>query len=208
VVGAQIDAITDDVTVAATKTGMLGSVASLEMVADRHRKLGPLVIDPVLRASTGKTLSPDGMVGAYRRVLIPLAAVVCPNLVEASELCDRVVDDVAAMYQAGRALLDLGAGAAVITGGHLAGDDVIDVFVSATEQAEFRRARVATTNDHGTGCTYSSAIAAYLARGESLIRATEQAGRFVERALLGAQGWSLGHGGGPLDQLGWPEQSG
>jgi len=208
VVADQIDAVVGDLAVLATKTGMLGRPDTASVVTARRARLGALVVDPVLRASTGDSLAPTGMVEAYRKVLIPVATVVCPNLDEASVLCGMPVADVSAMEDAAVALVAMGASAAVVTGGHLEGEVVVDVFADRSGATALRRPRVATINDHGTGCTFSAALAAYLALGHCPVDAAGAAGRFVARALTGAAHWHLGRGRGPLDQLGWDAEAG
>lgn len=158
VVAAQLDAVIDDLKPTVIKTGMLGSADVVRLVADRCRDF-TLVVDPVLRASTGEALADDAVLAAYRDALIPVATVVTPN-----------EDEFMALGQP--------AGALVTKGGH-----------------------IETENDHGTGCTFSSALAAYLARGIGLGEATAHAHSYVARQLTIGRDWSLGSGRGPVPHV-------
>ena len=201
----QLCAVAVDLPPVASKTGLLASLANIEVVADAAAagRLGVLVVDPVRRASTGAALTAEGLAGAYRALLVPAAAVVTPNLAEAAWLTGEPVADRDGMRRAARTLMDLGAGAAVVTGGHLENRaEVTDVLAHAGGIDVITRPRIATANTHGTGCTFSAAVAAFLARGLEIPDAVESAGRFVARALAGAASWHLGAGAGPLDQLG------
>ena len=210
-VSEQLRTVTSDMWPGATKTGLLATVGNVEVVADAaaRRALGPLVVDPVLRASTGGPLTPPELAEAYRRLLLPVATVVTPNLSEAAWLTGYDVGDLDGMRRAARALVQLGAAAAVVTGGHLCSPgEVVDVVAWGESLHELRHPRVVTTNTHGTGCTFSAAVAAFLARGLGPEEAVEGAGRFVQRALAGAAGWELGGGAGPLDQRGAATETG
>jgi hydroxymethylpyrimidine/phosphomethylpyrimidine kinase len=136
-------------------------------------------------------------VSVVRKVLLPLAAVVTPNLDEAAILSGRQVHDVADMETAGRALLADGAAAALIKGGHLDGDELTDILVTASAVRRFPKARIETTSTHGTGCTLSAAITAGLALGRTLETAVADALDYVHRAIQAAPGLGAGHG--PLD---------
>ncbi|HWO87875.1 MAG TPA: bifunctional hydroxymethylpyrimidine kinase/phosphomethylpyrimidine kinase [Gemmatimonadales bacterium] len=197
----QIAAVAEDLAPAAVKTGMLGSVAVVEAVGDAiaaHR-LPNYVLDPVMVATSGDRLLHRE---AERRVaerLVPLATLVTPNLDEATILVGFTVADPDSMERAARALVERGAGAALIKGGHLAGGTVVDVLVSPAGVRRFTRPRIDTTSVHGTGCTLSSAVTACLARGEPLERAVELGLDFVHRAIAAAPGLGAGHG--PLNHF-------
>jgi hydroxymethylpyrimidine/phosphomethylpyrimidine kinase len=148
-------------------------------------------------STSGHRLLDADAEAVLRDVLLPLAAVVTPNLDEAAILVGREVADVPAMEAAGRRLLELGARAALVKGGHLAGGDAVDVLVTAGGTRRFAHERLDTTSTHGTGCTLSAALAAGLALGRELERAVEDALDFVHRAMLAAPG--LGRGHGPLN---------
>jgi hydroxymethylpyrimidine/phosphomethylpyrimidine kinase len=199
-VAAQIDAVAEDLRPRAVKTGALGSAAIAETVADalaRHA-LSPVVVDPVMLAKGGAALLDPDAVEALRRSLLPRAALVTPNLPEAAALLGGgALESERDLLEAARALCALGAGAALVKGGHAPGAEVLDVLFDGADFATLRARRVETPHTHGTGCTYSAAIAAELARGLPLERAVRSAHAFVQRAIAGAPG--LGAGRGPLD---------
>jgi hydroxymethylpyrimidine/phosphomethylpyrimidine kinase len=157
------------------------------------------VSDPVMVSTSGTRLLSTEAEEVVREDLLPLAALVTPNLDEAAILTGRVVHDVPTMERAGAALRRFGAAAALIKGGHLAEDTITDVLVTASGVRHFSHPRIATTSVHGTGCTLSAAIAAGLALGRSLDRAVEDGLDFVHRAIAAAPG--LGGGHGPLNHL-------
>jgi len=203
----QIDALADDLPPLAVKSGMLGSAELVEAVADgiARRRLPRYVLDPVMVATSGDRLLERAAERLIAERLVPLATLVTPNLDEAAILVgDRVTapDD---MERAGRALLKLGAQAALVKGGHLPreeegeGDEIVDVLVMDGAVRRFTHTRLDTTSTHGTGCTLSAAIAAGLAHGRPLERAVEDALDFVHRAIAAAPG--LGHGHGPLNHF-------
>ncbi|HEX2023578.1 MAG TPA: bifunctional hydroxymethylpyrimidine kinase/phosphomethylpyrimidine kinase, partial [Acidimicrobiales bacterium] len=164
----QVGAVASDIGVDAAKTGMLATAEVVEAVADAVRDFGvrPLVVDPVLRSSRGDVLLADDGVELVRERLLPLAAVLTPNLAEAAALTGREVDDRAAMEDAARALVDLGAGVALVTGGHLSGDTSADCLLEEGGRPTWLEApRTATERTHGTGCVLSAAICAEQARG-------------------------------------------
>jgi hydroxymethylpyrimidine/phosphomethylpyrimidine kinase len=198
-VRAQLDALAEDLRPAALKTGMLAEASLVRLVAKaiRQNGWGPLVVDPVMVSTSGHRLLTQEAESVVRTVLLPLAAVVTPNLDEAAILAGRPVEDLAGMEQAGQALLAAGAAAALIKGGHLPGDELTDILVTPDATTHFRRARVETTSTHGTGCTLSAAITAGLALGRSLETAVGDALEYVHRAIEAAPGLGAGHG--PLD---------
>jgi hydroxymethylpyrimidine/phosphomethylpyrimidine kinase len=201
VIAAQLDAVAEDFSIAALKTGMLSSAAIIEVVAagiEGHR-LRPLVVDPVMIAKSGDRLLREDAVDALRRRLLPLAEVVTPNIPEAEVLAGRAIHSREDRVTAGRAILELGAHAVVIKGGHSDDDPIVDLLVDAGGVREFLAPRIATTSTHGTGCTFSAAIAAALARGQDLAAAVEEARGYVSSALADAPG--LGHGHGPLNHF-------
>jgi len=198
IVGAQIDAVVSDIGVDAVKTGMLSSAAIIETVAERVRRhdLQVLVVDPVMIAKSGARLLREDAITALRTQLLPLALVVTPNLYEASELLGRPIRSLEEMRRAAREIVhELGARTAVVKGGHLDGDP-IDVFYDGQDTHEIPGTRVQTQNTHGTGCTFASAIAAYLARGYPLLDAIARAKRYLTEALCHAV--PIGHGHGPV----------
>jgi hydroxymethylpyrimidine/phosphomethylpyrimidine kinase len=199
-VAAQLDAVRDDLDVAAGKTGMLLRPDVIETVAARlrARPLPHLVVDPVMIATSGDPLIEPVAAARLRDLLLPLATLVTPNLHEAAALTGRPVASQAQMRDAARALLDLGARAALVKGGHLEGAP-IDVLHDGRALHELPGARVPGGPTHGTGCTLSAAIAARLARGEELVAAATAAKRWVARAIAGAL--PIGHGARPLEHL-------
>jgi len=195
---AQIDAVAEDIGVDAAKTGMLAGRAIVEVVADRMKRhaVRPLVVDPVMAAKGGDALLEADARPALRDVLLPLATVVTPNLLEAEELTGFQVRGRDAMPEAARRVHDLGPEWVLVKGGHLAGDPV-DVLFDGSDVYEVRRPRVRTTSTHGTGCSYASAIATGLAYGMPVREAVEWARDALQAALASAL--ALGHGAGPLD---------
>lgn len=210
---AQIATVTDDIAIDAFKAGMLARPATIAAIGRLAAEggLGQLVVDPVLVSSTGHSLMEPGGAEAYRDLLVPHATVLTPNLREAAVLLGTEVAELSsieAMADAGEALRSLGATYVVIKGGHLLGggateDRAPDVVVGPWGSRTLDAARITTRNDHGTGCSLSSAIAARLALGEQVPDAIMGAKAFVHRALEGASTWELGRGHGPIDHMGW-----
>jgi hydroxymethylpyrimidine/phosphomethylpyrimidine kinase len=198
-VAAQLTALAEDLAPHALKTGMLAEAALVRLVAKAIRENGwqPLVVDPVMVASSGQRLLTTEAEDVIRESLVPLAALVTPNLDEAAVLTGRVVHDVPTMERAGETLVRFGAAAALVKGGHLGGDTLTDVLVTPDGIRHFTRTRIPTGSTHGTGCTLSAAIAAGLALGRPLETAVADGLDFVNRAIARAPG--LGGGHGPLD---------
>jgi hydroxymethylpyrimidine/phosphomethylpyrimidine kinase len=198
-VEAQLDALAADLPPDALKTGMLADTGLVALVAAaiRAHRWSPLVLDPVMVSTSGDRLLSPGAERVLREALLPLAAVVTPNLDEAEILTGRAVRDVPAMERAGAELLALGAAAALVKGGHLDEPVLTDVLVSPRGVRRFPRTRLATAATHGTGCTLSSAITAGLALGRDLDTAVGDALDYVARAIAAAPG--LGQGHGPLN---------
>jgi hydroxymethylpyrimidine/phosphomethylpyrimidine kinase len=197
-VRAQIDAVVGDLRPKAVKSGMLATAGIVAVVASalREHELDVYVLDPVIRASTGKSLLDRQGVSALRRTLLPLATLVTPNLAEAAALSGSPVTDIPSMVRAARWLVDQGGSrAALVTGGHLGGPMTVDVFYdgSAAPRA-FRHRRIATRHTHGTGCTLSAAITAHLALGKPLPQAVRSGMAYVHRALLRPPKLGAGHG--------------
>ncbi|TMC52846.1 MAG: bifunctional hydroxymethylpyrimidine kinase/phosphomethylpyrimidine kinase [Chloroflexi bacterium] len=193
----QIAAVVEDIGVQAAKTGMLSSAAIIATVAEAvtRYEIAKLVVDPVMVAKGGARLLRDDAVNALRERLIPLAAVVTPNLPEAKVLLGRDIRTLEERRGAARELVVMGARAAVVKGGHA--DDAIDVFFDGSQVVELRAERIETTNTHGSGCVFSAAIAAWLARGAEPIDAVRQAKTFITRAI--ANSIEIGHGHGPVN---------
>jgi hydroxymethylpyrimidine kinase/phosphomethylpyrimidine kinase len=200
-VAAQIEAVMADIGVAAAKTGMLSSAEIIEVVANamiRHN-LTNLVVDPVMVAKGGARLLRDDAVDALRSRLLPLAAVVTPNLPEAEVLLGRPIRTLDERRQAARDLVALGARAAVVKGGHAEGLLAIDHYFDGNELVELQSPRIATANTHGSGCVFSAAIAAELARGSDSLAAVHRAKEFITGAI--ERSLEVGRGHGPVNPM-------
>jgi len=200
-VAAQLDAIFDDMPVHAAKTGMVSVVPAIEAIADVLARRGapPLVVDPVMVATSGDPLLEEDAVDAIVERLFPLAALVTPNVPEAERLCGFLISSESHAERAARALTARGAPAVLNKGGHGGRDEVVDLLYFAGEFHEFRGARIPTEHTHGTGCALSAAIAARLALGDGMPEAVERAREFVRKGLEAAV--ALGKGRSPLNHL-------
>lgn len=199
IVEAQLQALADDLPPDAVKSGMLATAPLVRQVAAALTRFQwtRYVLDPVMVSTSGHRLLDPDAEAVVRSRLVPLCTLVTPNLDEAAILVGREVRDVGSMESAGLELLRLGAGAALVKGGHLAGDEITDVLVTPAGSRRFTRARVPSTSTHGTGCTLSAAITAGLALGRGLETSVADGLDFVHRAIASAPG--LGHGHGPLN---------
>jgi hydroxymethylpyrimidine/phosphomethylpyrimidine kinase len=197
----QIGAVITDFTVSAVKTGMLANATIVEAVARaiRSAQLAPLVVDPVMVAKSGDRLLDERALAALTRELLPLAALVTPNLAEAEVLAGITVRTLEDQREAARRIAGLGASAVVVKGGHSASADIVDVLFDGQTFTEFRTERVLGTSTHGTGCTFSAAITAQLALGRGIEEAIPLAQAYVAKAIRNAPG--LGHGHGPMGHL-------
>lgn len=194
VVAAQIKAVLDDIQIDAVKIGMLGTPSLIAAVEDALADYeGPIVLDPVMVTKSGDTLLADSAIHALKSSLFARATLLTPNLPEAA----RLVGKGSTQLQA-NALLDLGVGAVLMKGGHADGDVCTDHLVSQTGTQEFAAPRVNTRNTHGTGCSYSSAIAAALAQGIALSDAVSRAHTWLHNAILHADELHVGRGHGPV----------
>lgn len=200
-VAAQIDAVLDDFPVAAAKTGMLGDAPVVRAVAAalRRRPVERLVVDPVMHATSGVALLSDEAVSTLIAELLPLALVVTPNLPEAEALSGRSIGGPEGVLDAAKAIADLGAKVVVVKGGHAAGDRCEDLVWDGRAAHRFGGPRIETRSTHGTGCTLSAAISAWLARGVDPVDAVRRGRLFVEGALAAAK--PLGEGRGPAHHL-------
>lgn len=200
----QIDAVLSDIGTDAVKIGMLFDEAIIKAVAERleHYDVDNIVIDPVMVAKSGDRLLQPAAAAALRRYLLPLATVVTPNLPEAAALTGVAVQTREDMRRAAASLVAMGVNAAVVKGGHMDGPICEDLFYSADGTYEWLTSpRVEAEHTHGTGCTFSAAIAAGLASGLPLLPAVKQAKRFITLAIETAPG--LGGGHGPTNHLAW-----
>ncbi len=200
-VSEQVRAVAKDIPPDAVKTGMLASAALVETVAHAivEHRLPNYVLDPVMIATSGHRLLDRDAEDTIRRKLVPLATVVTPNLHEARILTGLPVETPSDLADAARAILDLGAGAALVKGGHLYGDQAVDLLLTEEEEYIWSRPRLDTRAGHGTGCTLAAALAAGLAAGRPLADAAATAVDFVARALASAPG--LGAGRGPINHF-------
>jgi hydroxymethylpyrimidine/phosphomethylpyrimidine kinase len=196
-VAQQLEAILEDIPPDAAKTGALGSARIIETVAGYAAEFSfPLVVDPVMISKHGAALMADDARQELSRRLLPCASLVTPNLQEAELLAEMKVNDLASMEQAARRIADLGPKAVLVKGGHL-GEDAVDLLYAEGQVECFAARRIDTRNTHGTGCTYSAAITAELAKGAYLVQAIRAAKEFITRAIATAPG--LGKGYGPLN---------
>jgi hydroxymethylpyrimidine/phosphomethylpyrimidine kinase len=200
-VTAQLDAVFDDIAIAAVKIGMLASSAIIEAVAaglERHGAKN-VVLDPVMVAKSGDRLLRPDAVEALRALLLPLATLITPNLPEAGDLLGlEAPEDEAGMIAAADGLRALGPAAVLVKGGHLEEADSIDILDDGGEPLTLVASRIATANTHGTGCTLSSAIAALLGRGVPLRDAVREAKAYLTDAIRAADQLRVGHGHGPV----------
>jgi hydroxymethylpyrimidine/phosphomethylpyrimidine kinase len=200
-VRAQIEAVMLDIGARAAKTGMLSNAQIIEVVAVAivHHDIRNLVVDPVMVAKGGTRLLRDDAVEALRTLLLPLAAVVTPNLPEAEVLLGRAIRTLDERRQAARDLVLLGARAAVVKGGHADDALSIDHYFDGTELVELQSPRIATANTHGSGCVFSAAIAAELAKGSDSLAAVHQAKEFITGAI--ERSLDVGRGHGPVNPM-------
>lgn len=202
IIAAQARVVLADIGADAIKTGMLGSVEVVELVAALLDEAGvPAVVDPVMIAKGGSPLLEDQAIAAVRDLMVPRAALLTPNAPEAEALTGLEVASLDGQRRAGEALLKLGAKAVLMKGGHIPGDVLIDLLLMPEGETLLEGPRVDTRHTHGTGCTLASACAAGLAQGLPLEQAVARAWAYVAEAIRRAPGYGKGHG--PLNH-GWP----
>jgi hydroxymethylpyrimidine/phosphomethylpyrimidine kinase len=214
VINAQIEAVISDIGADAVKTGMLSSSVIIECVTTCLKAsmkkypnmpgLRQIVVDPVMVAKSGDALLQEEAVGALRELLVPLAAVITPNIPEAETLTGLTITTDDDVNKAARMIVDMGAASVVIKGGHREGP-ATDVYFDGSSFREFTSPRFDTVNTHGTGCTFASAVAAGLAQGLETEDAVGQAKEFVTEAIRNS--FPVGHGHGPLNHFYkfWPK---
>jgi len=200
-VAAQLEAVLDDMPVGAAKTGMVSVTPTIEAIAEilRRRRVPHLVVDPVMVASSGDPLLHDDAVAAILEHLFPLATVLTPNLHEAERLAERPITSPDDMRRAAVALRERCPGAILIKGGHLPGDQAVDLLYADGAFHAFSAPRLDTPHTHGTGCALAAGIAAQLSRGADLPEAVARARDYVRRGL--ESGVALGRGRNPLNHL-------
>jgi hydroxymethylpyrimidine/phosphomethylpyrimidine kinase len=194
----QIEMLLGDIGADAVKTGVLVDEATIALVAEMIASTGlPMVIDPIIVATTGAQLLAPGAMTMLTRVLLPAAALITPNVPEAEVLAGMAIPDIDAMHRAADALLTLGVPAVLLKGGHMPGDVVTDLLATPDGETVFEYPRIVSRHTHGTGCTLASAIATGLAQGMTLQAAVERGRRYIQAAIASAPG--LGAGFGPMN---------
>ncbi|MCP9471430.1 MAG: bifunctional hydroxymethylpyrimidine kinase/phosphomethylpyrimidine kinase [Nitrospira sp.] len=201
VVAAQIDAVFDDFDVAAVKTGMIGSAATVEVIASmlKPQNVANLVVDPVMVSKSGHALLKSEAIDALRTHLFPLALVVTPNVQEAQQLSGVEITSLADARRAAKIIAGFGCRYVLIKGGHLQADRATDVLYDGRFFNVFKGEAIDTPHTHGTGCTFASAIAAHLALGKPIVDAVHAAKAYVTEAIR--HGLAIGHGHGPTDHF-------
>ncbi len=200
-VKAQIEAVLDDLGADAVKIGMLNTADIIEAVADALKKYAPphIVLDPVMVAKSGDPLLKSSAVKALKSSLMPLASLITPNIPEAEVLLAQKINSSDQMEQAAKDLSKMGASAVLIKGGHGTDELSADCLLCSDGTVHwFKSPRIDSKNTHGTGCTLSSAIASYLAKGEDMISAVSHAKTYISEAILAAREMALGKGHGPV----------
>lgn len=207
-VRAQLEAAGEDMEIDAVKIGMLADGGVVETVADFIGRLSvPVVLDPVLLSSSGFPLLDPAALDLLCTRLLPHVAIITPNLPEAAVLSGVQAESCEAMVEAGRRIVSMGCGAALVKGGHLKGKEMTDVLVGSEGAVSvFRAEKVETKNTHGTGCALSSAIASYLACGFDLRQAVGKAKTYVRAALTAGKDVTTGKGHGPMNHFFSPQK--
>lgn len=198
---AQLDAVLNDFSVKATKTGFLATAENISAVVAHADRLGLLIVDPVMVSSRGDRIVSEETQHAYISMLFPRATVITPNAPEAAMLIGRSVSTIDELQEAARALHSLGPRVVVVKGGSLSGNESIDAVFDGTSDWLLRAPRVATPNNHGTGCSFSAATLAHLALGFSTFDALKAAKDYVTAGLRASAAWRLGAGHGPIDHM-------
>lgn len=196
----QLDVMINDIPVHAFKTGMIAHVDMMEIIKEKIPRLNaPYVMDPVMVTTSGDTLIEKEARQFLRKELLPLTTLVTPNIPEAEHLLERPIETLEEMQQAAKNIVrEFGVKAALVKGGHIQGD-ATDILYDGKELHRFSTERIDTTNTHGTGCTLSAAITAYLSHGASLIQAIEKAKQYITLAIKHAL--DLGYGNGPTNHF-------
>jgi hydroxymethylpyrimidine/phosphomethylpyrimidine kinase len=206
-VEAQARAVLDDIGADVIKTGMLGDAATVELVAGLIAGSGvPAVVDPVMVAKGGASLLASSAISAVQDLLLPEAALLTPNAPEAGALCGVEIATTDDLRRAGDRLLSMGAKAVLMKGGHVEGEEVVDILMTPTGETVFSGPRLRTRHTHGTGCTLAAAIAAGLAAGLDLAPAVACARAYLTEAVRTAPGLGAGHG--PLNHAARPPGGG
>ena len=208
-VSEQMNAVLEDILPDAIKIGMVHNNQLIHLISEKlsHFSGIPLVFDPVMLASSGQKLIEDHTLNTFIQRLIPLAHVITPNLDEAAVLAGMNIKTVEHMRKAGERIMLLGCKSVLLKGGHLNGNELTSLYFDQDGRVHtFTFKKIDTNNTHGTGCTLSSAIAAYIARGSSLLEAVEAGQEYVYKAILHGKDVSIGKGKGPLNHFFNPEK--
>ncbi|RDV14562.1 bifunctional hydroxymethylpyrimidine kinase/phosphomethylpyrimidine kinase [Pontibacter diazotrophicus] len=208
IVQGQIEAVMDDIKPTAIKIGMVHSAELVQAIASQLKHYTvPVVLDPVMVATSGDKLIEDNTIALLKKELLPLATVVTPNLDEAQILAGMQLQDVRDMKEAARIILETGCRSVLVKGGHLKGSRLYDVYLHQNgDMHVYESAAIDSNNTHGTGCTLSSAIAAFLAMGTNLPEAIEQARQYVYHAIDEGKDVKTGEGHGPLNHFYQPKK--
>jgi len=200
IVADQIDAVFEDIGVDVVKTGMLFSKEIIEVVAEKMRKYKvPLVVDPVMVAKSGAKLLKEEAIVTLKRELIPLATIITPNALEASYLAEMKISNLKEAIEGAKKIASLGSKAVLVKGGHLKEEKAVDILYYNNNLSLLESDRLETKPVHGTGCSYASAIACYLAKGEDIYNAVKKAKDFIFTAIK--YKWNLGKGSKPVNPL-------
>lgn len=201
----QLEAVFEDCFVGAIKTGMLHNRETIEIIAeiiDQHDGPEGIVVDPVMISTSGSKLIEEDAIDAIRRLLFERSTVITPNIDEAEFLTGRTIRCAEDMAPAAHDLMGMGCRAVLMKGGHLEGDEMIDIlFEQDREPLRLSSPRINTENTHGTGCTFSSAIAAFIAHGYSLRKSVRYAKQYITGAMEAGKDISVGHGHGPVNHF-------
>ena len=209
IVSSQIAAVMDDIQPSAIKIGMIHTVELCRVIRDTLKRYPqiPVVLDPVMVATSGNKLMLDETVSFLKQELFPLAAIVTPNLDEAGILCNASIAHRHDMLYAAKEILHTGCRSVLVKGGHLKSKRIVDVYMHKNgQQADFESSYINTGNVHGTGCTLSSAIAAYLALNNSLEESVRKARIYTRKAIKAGKDVKTGNGNGPLNHFFHPEK--
>ncbi len=204
-VEAQVQAVTSDMFVRATKVGMLGSFENVALVARMidEGTIEKVVVDPVMVATSGDRLMNLGVDKSYIELILPRTFILTPNLTEAQTLLRAEISSVEQLTEAAFALCSMGPKYVLLKGGHLDSNESIDILCDGKSAHQLKSRKISTENTHGTGCTLSSAVAASLAKGQDVLTAVKNAKIYVTRSIEGGSHWAIGKGNGPLDHFGW-----
>ncbi|MDR0571293.1 MAG: bifunctional hydroxymethylpyrimidine kinase/phosphomethylpyrimidine kinase [Rickettsiales bacterium] len=191
----QIDAVFEDIPVDAVKVGMLSSIGCMNAVAEKLKQYSPVhvVVDPVMYAKNGCALMEEDAIGTLIEVVIPLATLITPNIPEAEKITGMKINSIDDMKKAAKLVLNFGCKAVLLKGGHLDGD-AVDILYDGESFNEFKAKRIDTKNTHGTGCTYSSAIASNLALGFNLVKSISNSKEYITEAIENSLNIGKGHG--------------